>query len=290
MSYSHTQRGWLVPLITIPVFALVIGLAASAGQGTRVALVVAPIAFLMWFGFGWLETSVDDRAVHVKFGIGLMQRSIPLAAIERAFVTEADGMSGLGAHMISKGWIYNISTGRVVELALVGGRRVQIGTDDLDGLHAAIESARASLPPTAEPAGTGESRWRMMVFIPIGVAVLIVVFVFLDASEPKIWFDGRTLHVASTTYSFDAQVGAIRSVTVVDRPPPMRTRSNGFAGFGKLRGHFVSDSMGRGMVFTDAGHPPYIVVHTANSFVVFNTPDSARTRALGEQLAAVVHR
>ena len=44
--------------------------------------------------------------------------------------------------------------------------------------------------------------------------------------------------------------------------------------------------MGNGWLYTTDGFPPYLVVRTADTFVIVNYPHAHRTRTLHQELAA----
>ena len=55
---------------------------------------------------------------------------------------------------------------------------------------------------------------------------------------------------------------------------------------GVRRGPFEVVEMGNGWLYTTDGFPPYLVVRTADTFVIVNYPHADRTRALHQELAA----
>jgi len=55
---------------------------------------------------------------------------------------------------------------------------------------------------------------------------------------------------------------------------------------GVRRGPFEVVEMGNGWLYTTDGFPPYLVVRTADTFVIVNYPRADRTRALHQELTA----
>ena len=63
-------------------------------------------------------------------------------------------------------------------------------------------------------------------------------------------------------------------------------RRRGRSADGVRRGPFEVVEMGNGWLYTTDGFPPYLVVRTADTFVIVNYPHADRTRALHRELAA----
>ena len=63
-------------------------------------------------------------------------------------------------------------------------------------------------------------------------------------------------------------------------------RRRGLSVDGVRRGPFEVVEMGNGWLYTTDGSPPYLVVRTADTFVIVNYPRADRTRALHQELTA----
>ena len=140
-TYSHRQFG------TVIVVACAVTLIALLVVGTLKAwhpmllLVGLVLATVLAMGY-CLDVRVDEEAIHLALGIGLIRKTIPLAQVRSA--EPATGIWGWGIRWIpGGGWIWTVSGIRSVALELDGGGKFRIGTDDPDGLTAAIRSAIA---------------------------------------------------------------------------------------------------------------------------------------------------
>jgi len=99
--------------------------------------------------FGTLTVSVDGERLLAKFGIGLVRKSIPLSRIASFQPVRMRWLYGFGIHWIPfRGWLYNVSGLKAVEIILKSGKHMLIGTDEPDTLCRALEK---SVPK--EPAG-----------------------------------------------------------------------------------------------------------------------------------------
>lgn len=98
------------------------------------AVVFATLALL----FGGLLVEVTEREVRLRFGIGLIRKSIPrddLTCVERA---RNAWWYGFGIRLTPDGWLWNVSGLDAVRVTFRDGRHFRIGTDDPDGLLAAL--------------------------------------------------------------------------------------------------------------------------------------------------------
>ena len=135
--YNHTQAGGLV-ITTIVVLLLACwALALASGE-------IAPIVPLTLFFaaillvFYCLQVEVDDEAIRIRFGAGLIRKTIPLDRVAECEKVRNAIWHGWGVRYIGRGWLYNVSGLDAVEVRFHDGKRTRIGTDDPDGLLQAI--------------------------------------------------------------------------------------------------------------------------------------------------------
>jgi hypothetical protein len=148
--YRHTQVGYatlvvLAVVATVVAFALIVG--PSGARTTRMAVGASTgvVLILCAVTFASLTVQVDDRALTWAFGPGVFRQQVRLAEIAEAHVVRGQFLYGFGLRRFAGGWLYNVSGGSAVEIRTTTGRRVRIGTDDPEGLVAAI-SAGAKIP------------------------------------------------------------------------------------------------------------------------------------------------
>lgn len=87
-----------------------------------------------------LTVTVDQASLRLRFGIGLVRRTVQLADIASAGAGRSGRLSGWGIHYVGGGWLYNVNSRELVELRLRSGGRLLIGTDDQAGLLAALSA------------------------------------------------------------------------------------------------------------------------------------------------------
>lgn len=137
MHYRHTQTGWVI-LGSMGAAAVlsVVGLSLSGKAllgGAFGALFLLCAAL-----FGWLRTEVDADEIRLTLGVGLLRRRMARKEITEARRVRNAWYYGWGIRKIRNGWMWNVSGLDAVELLRGGGRAFRIGTDDPEGLLAAL--------------------------------------------------------------------------------------------------------------------------------------------------------
>src|SRR5580700_7865650 len=142
--YRHTQPGTLMRVAL---------LAAAALLATMGFLIPTPAHWLPWalaIGFAilaWLFSSltaeVDADELRWHFGPGIWTHRIALADIDSVRTVRNSWLNGFGIRMRPGFRLYNVSGLDAVELRLKSGDIRRIGTDDPQGLAAALKSSAA---------------------------------------------------------------------------------------------------------------------------------------------------
>jgi hypothetical protein len=139
MSYRHTQRG---PWIVIPCLlfaALNAAIAWQTGQWPAVAVLVFLIAVAIMFSS--LTVEVEGNELRWRFGPGWWTWRIAIDDIESVAAVRNKWWNGLGIRKGPGFWLYNVAGLDAVELRLRSGEVRRIGTDDPQGLAAALKAA-----------------------------------------------------------------------------------------------------------------------------------------------------
>ncbi len=144
--YRHTQRGDVViwSLAASAVGAAALALATPADAPTVARMTPLAVAFVLLATlalFSTLTVEVTEDAVSLRFGPGLVRKTIPVAEIRAAVPVRNRWWYGWGIHRTPRGWLYNVSGMEAVELELATGRHLRIGTDDPEALAGAIREA-----------------------------------------------------------------------------------------------------------------------------------------------------
>jgi len=150
LPYHRTQAGSAVvgaiTVLTIIEAAIFVLTAITTDLPFEVAYVFgAVLVVLLAFValFGWLTVAVDEAAIHLTFGAGLVQRSISIQQVALAKPASNQWWWGFGIRWTGGGWMWNVSGLAAVEITYRDGKRFRIGTADPTGLAAAITEAIA---------------------------------------------------------------------------------------------------------------------------------------------------
>ena len=124
---------------------LAIGLSGAAiiwqtGQASMILLPIIGIAVAIVFRSLTVEITGDELRWH--FGPGLWSHSLALDEIDSVAIVRNHWWNGFGIRVAPGFRLYNVSGLDAVELHLKSGEIRRIGTDDPQGLAAAIEQSR----------------------------------------------------------------------------------------------------------------------------------------------------
>lgn len=143
MTYRRTQDALAPWFIGSVIVATLVGssLVAESGAVRSAALGAAVLMTVLVMTFSRLVVSVDGDAVRAAFGTGWPRRTVALADIAIVRRARTRWWHGWGIRWIPRGSLWNVRGFDAVELVLTTGGVVRVGTDDPDGLAAAIEAA-----------------------------------------------------------------------------------------------------------------------------------------------------
>jgi len=142
VTYRHVQWGF----ITIPVVLLfgvilvpILGDAEEIG-GVFIAItiifMIAMVCTVAWFSR--LEVIVEDGQLVAAFGTGRPHRTVELSEVHDVRVVRNRWWYGWGVRKVSNGWMYNVWGLDAVEVERSDGFVFRVGTNDTDGLSAAL--------------------------------------------------------------------------------------------------------------------------------------------------------
>jgi hypothetical protein len=137
--YHHRQFGTATVLICIALAAIV-GTIIGVRNAPWVGLIVVAILALTAWVFSSLTVTVNASEVSWYFGPGFWRSQIARNTIQSVAIVQNHWWNGFGIRM-RPGWrLYNVSGFDAVELRLQSGDIVRLGTDDPQGLEAALKS------------------------------------------------------------------------------------------------------------------------------------------------------
>jgi hypothetical protein len=142
--YEHVQRSRVTGIAAVA-GAAVLGVAVFASESDRsgsvVPTVIAMLALVAVINaFARLKVEVGPGELVIGFTYGWPRRTIQRSEIQSFEIVRNSPIWGWGIRWIPGGWLWNVWGLDAVELRLAGGRRLRIGTDDPDGLLAALST------------------------------------------------------------------------------------------------------------------------------------------------------
>ena len=140
--YHHTQRGSLV-LVMLPIAAAIcaaVGYLDPPHPGRWVLWGLALMFVATAWIFSSLTVEVTEDDVRWHFGPGLWSYRTPRTDIATTQVVRNTLLNGFGIRRRPGFRLYNVSGFDAVELRLKSGDVRRIGTDDAQGLAAALTS------------------------------------------------------------------------------------------------------------------------------------------------------
>ena len=119
-------------------------------------------------------------------------------------------------------------------------------------------------------------------FIVIILASISTLF-YVQLQPPEVTQTPNRLTI-SNLYSFSISPQEITQVSLIDTLPEIQARTNGFSAFNVLRGHFKLEGLGEGMLFIHNDRPPFVLVQSAERYVIINDEDPTKTKQTYQDL------
>ncbi|MBC7009704.1 hypothetical protein BIZ38_14700 [Pseudoalteromonas sp. BZK2] len=101
-------------------------------------MVFSAILVLVAFLFHGLTIKVSDKTVSWAFGPGVFGKTVTFDEIESVRAVSNSFRHGIGLRITHDGWVYSVSGFSAVELAMKDGTHYRLGTNDQEGLLAAL--------------------------------------------------------------------------------------------------------------------------------------------------------
>lgn len=145
MTYKHTQIGWLILAVCVGIVILFQLLPTPHAPRGILLPVITLVALSIVALMGSMGVEVDESLVRVKFGVGLIRKSLRLDEIATCRPVRNRWWWGWGVRLIPGGWLYNVSGLDAVELVMKNGKVFRIGTDEPLALSEFIQARLSKL-------------------------------------------------------------------------------------------------------------------------------------------------
>jgi hypothetical protein len=268
--YKHTQVGWWILAVGV---AIPLSLTVASWPPERSILLPAGLLLLPLAFFSTLTVAVSRDAIEASFGIGFLNRRIPVGQIRGWRIVRSPLYHGIGMRFIPGGMLYNVRSGPAVELLLDSDRILRIGTDEPQRLIEALAAVRQ--PPVPDYSSVvmtvRRGRWRRVAMFAIVVLPIALVFLMIQASEkpPRVTMSHEGMKIGAGIYGVELPWSTVTDVTLEQALPRVVRRTNGYALGGTLRGHFRVAGLGPARLFVERDEPPFVRITTSTQGVIY---------------------
>ena len=140
--YENTQTGYaLICGLFVAAFAFAFARFLETPPAREISFVISILFLITIVAFYKLTITIDDDTLCASFGVGLVRKKVVLEEIAACEPIRVRWWYGWGIHLTPYGWLYNVAGWDAVAITLRNGRKFALGTDDPDGLVAAIQAA-----------------------------------------------------------------------------------------------------------------------------------------------------
>jgi len=278
----YTQNGFLSMVLLLPLMVICIVLLLVIGVDEPVTVIIFSfliltfiVSFLVFFK---MTIIIDDTHLTFSMGIGLVRKSYPLSEIASCKPVTNSVLSGVGIHITSSGWLYNVSGKYAIELTFKSsGRRIRIGTDKPDEIAEAVtKQINGSMSGSYYDKG-GHGGLYLILAMIAATAILPVLLVLYGGRETEITFNDSGFSL-NGIYGLTIPYSEILAADTMESLPSIRSRTNGYSSGKILKGHFKLHDHSKALLFIKKGTPPYICIKSSGVplYLNFNCPEKTR--------------
>ncbi|MFT4600318.1 MAG: hypothetical protein ACI857_000492 [Arenicella sp.] len=135
MEYKTKQVGWVVVGVTVGIAVIIATtsfiLLGTDQEFTSMAIFMIGLFAVLPLLFGTLETTVNAKEIKIKFGIGLIKKTIPKSSVKGMKVVKNKFVYGWGIRFTPHGWLWNIAGYDAVEFDIKDSKhKFRLGCKD----------------------------------------------------------------------------------------------------------------------------------------------------------------
>jgi hypothetical protein len=284
MKKEYVQYGKM--MIIIQVIALLGCLALFFIIGAKDPAPLAIIIFVLvtfmltLASFYKMTITIDDTHISFSMGIGLIKKSYPLSDIQSCTPVKNSFISGIGIHMTSGGWLYNVSGSYSIQLRFKSStNEVRLGTDKPDEIAQEVSSRLGLQHASSYFETSGKKGFNIFVIIIPIIIIGAISMVIYGGRNTKYSLGTDSISI-SGMYGMTVAFSDIVEADTILSLPPIRTRTNGYAAGNVLKGHFrLKDGSGV-LLFIKNGNPPYLHIKTPSNTIYLNGSSAKETREI----------
>jgi hypothetical protein len=279
---KFTQFGTFSMIVMLLCIVVSIALLFIVGFEETIMIVVFSFCILAFIIclliFYKMTIIIDDTHLSFIMGTGLIKKSYPLSDVESCKPVRNSPLSGVGIHLTSNGWLFNVSGLSAVEISFKNRKsKIRIGTDKPDEVAEAVNSRITDVHAGLYYEKSGKQGLYLTVAIlTFFIGVIVLIFV-TGSRETKVTFSDSSVTL-SGMYGLTVNYTDMVQIDTLQEMPDIRVRTNGFAAGGILKGHFKLQDQSRVMLFINEGIAPYILIRTKETTIYLNSDNPAKTR------------
>jgi hypothetical protein len=279
---KFTQSGIFSILVILPILILSIVMLFISGIDEPITVMIFIFIILAFviclLIFYKLTIIIDDTHLMFTMGIGLIRKSYPLSDIESCKPVRNSILNGIGVHMTSSGWLYNVSGKYAIELSFKStGKKIRIGTDKPDEIAQMInKQINSSMAGSYYDKG-GHGGLYLIISLVAATILLPIILVILGGKKTEVSFSDSAMTL-SGIYGLTINYSDILETDTLQSLPPIKSRTNGFEAAKSLKGHFRLQDQSNVLLFIKEGVKPYIYIKTSETTVYLNFDAPVETR------------
>ena len=120
-------------------------------------------------------------------------------------------------------------------------------------------------------------------FVIFGTLAVTIILAFRGSVENKVVLKPQEIAIQGL-YGMDILKRDILNVEIVDEMPPIKERSNGFAGNNLCKGEFVLEDESKCKLFINKEIPIFVRITCKDDVLYINFKDSEETQALYQSI------
>jgi len=113
MRYERTQTGCaMISILSVAALLVATGRFFHAPPAREISVIVSPLLLITIAAFYKLTIMIDTEVLRWSFGIGLINKKVPVAQIADCEPIRIRWWYGWGIHLTPYGWLYNLAAGK----------------------------------------------------------------------------------------------------------------------------------------------------------------------------------
>jgi len=224
-----------------------------------------------------LTITIDNTYIRFSLGTGLIAKKYLISDIQSCKSVSNNPVYGIGIRKIPKGWLYNVSGFKAIEIKFKNSKSiVRIGTDRPDEI-AEIISQMIKPDQSGSDTEYKNKTGFLLASIIIAITLLFPLILILTGNrDPRITIFKSGFKI-SGMYSLTINYSDIKQLDTLSVLPRIQMKTNGYA-FGKyLKGNFRLQNKENAKLFITRRVTPYILIRTENLNVYLNFKVSKKT-------------